>query len=106
MRSPVGEINEALWSLFDISARLQCNIIRQWVPREMLEQADALSRKLDATDWGLTPKLFAQVCKRFGVVPNIDLFGSDIYHHASVFVSRVFVPGCTAVDAFRQDWAE
>lgn len=106
LRSPVEEINEALRRLFDISAHLQCDIIGQRVPREMLEQADALSREPDATDWGLTPELFAQVCKRFGVVPIIDLFGSDTHHHASVFVSRVFVPGCTAVDAFRQDWAE
>jgi hypothetical protein len=106
LRSPVGPINEALQRLFDVSARLQCDIIGQWVPREMIEEADAQSREPDATDWRLAPELFAQVCKRFEVVLDIDLFGSDIHHRASMFISRVFMSGCTAVDAFRQDWAE
>lgn len=106
LRSPVGPINEALRSLFDISARLNCDILGQWAPRDSIEKADALSREPDASDWGLSPELYAQVCKRFEVIPEVDMFGSDVHHLAPEFISRVYTSGCTAVDAFRQDWAD
>ena len=34
------------------------------------------------------------------------MFGSDVHHLAPEFISRVYTSGCTAVDAFRQDWAD
>jgi hypothetical protein len=32
------------------------------------------------------------------------MFGSDVHHPAPEFISRVYMIGCTALDAFRQDW--
>jgi hypothetical protein len=50
LRSPVQTINEALQRLFDISARLNCDILGQWGPRDTIEEADALSKEPDASD--------------------------------------------------------
>jgi hypothetical protein len=97
-------INEALRDLFHVSSELHCDVLVRWVPRETLSEADALSREPDATDWGIQPDLFAQICKRFDVKPSVDLFGSDSHHTATGFVSKVYVPGCIAVNAFRQEW--
>jgi hypothetical protein len=79
LRSPVQSINDSLRKRFAISARLQCDILAQWVPRESIEQADALSREPDASDWGLHPDIYAQACQRFGVVPDVNLFASDTH---------------------------
>jgi hypothetical protein len=103
LRSPVLTINEALRQLFDISAWLGCDVIAQWVPRDAISEADALFREPDASDWGLHPELTGQICKRFSIRPSVDLFASDVHHQAPVYISRVFSPGCTSVDAFRLD---
>jgi hypothetical protein len=105
-RSPVPAINEALRDLFRIRSELHCDVLARWVPRENLAAADALSREPDASDWGIQAGLYANICKRFGVQPAVDIFASDIHHQAPEFCSRIFVPGCKAIDAFRQDWAE
>lgn len=106
LRSPVPAINDAIRRLFDISARLQCDILACWVLRDSIAEADALSREPDASDWGLDPELYAQTCRRFGVIPGVDLFASDTYHLASLFAFRVFTKGCAGVDAFQLNWAE
>jgi hypothetical protein len=64
---------------------------------------DGLSRETDATDWGLSPGLYAQICSRFGTVPSVDLFAPDAHHMAEEFVSKTYTPGCINVDAFRAD---
>jgi hypothetical protein len=105
LRRPVPDINEALRELFRVSSKLHCDVLARWVPREKLAVADALSREPDATDWGLSPDIHEKVCRRFGVLPSVDLFGSDTFHTTAEFVSKVYTPGCTAVDAFRLNWA-
>lgn len=105
MRSPILAINQELQRLFRISCSLQCDVLATWVPRTLLGAADALSREPDAFDWGINSNLYDQICKRFQARPDVDLFGSD-YHTAPVFASRLYTPGCSAVDAFRFDWRE
>lgn len=104
-RSPVQPINQALQRLFNITSALRCDVLAKWVPWEQLQEADDLSRAPDASDWGISTKLFGQICRRFDMVPEVDLFGSDIHHTADIFVSRLYNPGCSAVDAFQLDWA-
>jgi hypothetical protein len=106
LRSPVLAINQELQRLFRISCSLRCDVLATWVPRDLLGAADALSREPDASDWGINPKLYDQLCKRFQARLDVDLFGSDSHHTAPVFVSRLYTPGCSAVDAFRSDWRE
>lgn len=62
---------------------------------EGLAAADALSQEPDAFDWGIPPGLYANMCKRFGVQPAVDIFASDIHHQAPEFRSRIFVPRCS-----------
>lgn len=97
-------INFALCKLFNISTRLHCDVLAQWVPREEIQEADAFSREPDASDWGLHPVLFGQICKRFDCQPSIDIFASDAHHVVGSFISKEFTPGCTGTDAFRLDW--
>jgi hypothetical protein len=81
------------------------DVIAQWRPREKLTAEDALSRVPDASDWGLAPRAFRMVVQAFGE-PHIDLFASDTWHVAPVFISPRYMPGCSAVDAFNVDWKD
>jgi hypothetical protein len=104
LRSPVPQINPALRKLFDISTRLHCDVLAQWVLREEIKEANALSREPDVSDWGLHPALFGQIGKRFDCQPSIDIFASDAHHVVGRFISKKFMPGCTETDAFCLDW--
>lgn len=99
-------MNERLRRLFDVCIEHECNVQGVWAPREQLADEDAISREPDASDWGLSPLLFGQVCKRFKVQPTCDLFASDAHHHTTTFVSRIYSPGCAAIQAFSQDWGQ
>jgi hypothetical protein len=85
---------------------LHCDVLARSVPWENLAAADALSREPDASNWGIQTDLYVNICKRFCVQPAVDIFASDIHHQAPEFCSRIFVPGCIAIDAFRRDWVD
>lgn len=106
LRSPVAAMNAQLRHLFDLSIELGCSVQGVWVPREQLTEADAISREPDASDWGISPALFAQICKRFRVVPSWDLFASDTHHTSGKFISKLFSPGCAAAQAFTLHWGQ
>jgi hypothetical protein len=105
-RSPVAEINEILQGMFELCAEFQTDVIGNWIPRESLPEADALSREPDATDWGISADLFDQACAIFGCQPSLDMFASDRHHTVTKFVSQFYTPGCSAVNALRLDWSE
>lgn len=104
LRSPVEQMNGQLQRLFNLSIDFGFHVQGVWEPRERLELANALSRKPDASDWGLSPQLFQQVCKRFRVQPTWDLFASDVHHTANHFITRIYSPGCAGAQAFGLDW--
>jgi hypothetical protein len=105
LRSPIAEINQVPRKVFRLCCEEQMDVIAKWIPRENLEQADALSRLPDPSDWGLSTSQLHQVFGHFMRSPTIDIFASDVHHVADRFVSRFFTPGCLAVDAIKQDWS-
>lgn len=103
-RSSSPDVNDLLRTLFDICLAAGCNVQARWVPRQHIQQADALSRDPDAADWGLAPQLVADIVAHFGVRPACDLFASAHHHVSDNFVSKFYEPGCSAVQAMRLDW--
>jgi hypothetical protein len=103
--SSAPDIAATLREIFELCASWDFDVLAQWKPREELQDEDALSRVPDASDWGLAPKALAVIFEAFGH-QEVDLFGSDTWHVASVYVSPRYMPGCAAVDALNQDWTE
>lgn len=103
-KSPVPEIHQILEEVFRLCCQYDFDLVARWIPREELDEADALSRQPDGSDWALSPELFGQIQDFFGVRPTIDLFASDKCHLLEKFVSQFYTPGCCAVDATRIDW--
>lgn len=103
--SPAPDIAASLREIFELCSRLDFDIVAQWRPREELAAEDALSRVPDASDWGLSAAVLGLIFEAFGV-PHVDLFASDTWHVASVFVAPRYMPGCSAIDALSHDWEE
>jgi hypothetical protein len=103
-RSPVLKINQMLQRVFQLCCERRIDVLVRWIPRENLTEADALSRLPDPPDWGLSILELDKVFQHFGCRPTADLFASDVHHVAKKLVSRFFTPGCSAVDATKQDW--
>lgn len=67
-------------------------------------EADHESRNFtENTEWKLNPKLFAQICDKFGL-PDVDLFASRLTCQVPTYCSWIPDPGATFVDAFSFDW--
>jgi hypothetical protein len=104
LQSPIPEIHARLENVFNLCLKHDFDLVARWVPREELATADELSRRPDASDWGLAESVFFQTCEWFGVRPVIDLFASDVNHHTERFVAEFYTPGCSAVHAFKLAW--
>jgi hypothetical protein len=105
LRSPVTEINDLLKGVFKLCSEFRADVIGRWIPRGMLEEADALSREPDAGDWGISQHVYQDACQVLHVSPKIDVFGSDVHHVTARFISQFYTPGCMAIDAIRVDWS-
>ena len=52
--------------IFKLAIEYQVRLEPDWVPRELNEQADYLSRIIDCNDWYLHPNLFAELHMAWG----------------------------------------
>jgi hypothetical protein len=105
-RSPVQSIHESLDKVFQLCLKLDFDIVARWVPRKNLKEADELSRRPDASDWGINPSLFNQICTWFQVAPAIDLFASSSHHVVDKYLTRFYTPGCAGVHALKLNWSQ
>jgi hypothetical protein len=104
--SPVPDIHESLDKVFQLCLKYDFDVVARWVPREDLTEADELSGRPDASDWGINPNLFNQICAWFGVARAIDLFASSSHHVVDKYLSRFYTPGCAGVHALKLDWSQ
>lgn len=103
-RSSDPAITALLHQFFEACLNGGCDVQARWVPRDNIQEANALSRAPDATDWAVAPFLVRRILKEFNVSPAIDFFASGACHVTSQYVSRHYEPGCVAVQALRLDW--
>lgn len=87
----------------------QCGVVLRavHVPGAQISSVDALSRPgRDRTDWQLDPALFQRACRHFRHIirPTVDWFATRLNRQLPRYVSRLYDPSATAVDAFQQDW--
>jgi hypothetical protein len=94
LASPIPLMHTELKRLYGICSEHKFDIIPRWIPRDYLSEADELSRRPDALDWGLTDQIVRAIKHRFQVQDiDVDIFASDANHVVSRFVSAFYVPG-------------
>ena len=90
---------ELFW--FCLANHIRLEVV--WVPRDLNQAADALSKFEDTEDWQVNPELFAWLERRFG--PHaVDRFATHLNHLCSRFFSRHWCPGTAGVDSFAFSW--
>ena len=89
--------------VFTLSVQHNIRLEPEWIPRDLNERADALSRIVDYDDWMLNPVVFADIEKLWGP-HSVDRFASCHNRQVPRFNSRCWNPGAEAVDAFTVNW--
>ena len=77
----------------------------RWEPHMQL--ADAQTRMIDNTAWGLKPRAFELTLKELGLKPDdiqLDVFSQDDMKKAQRWYSLYHAPGSAGVDGFLQRW--
>ena len=90
--------------VFNIAIQYQIHLEPEWVPRELNQRADLLSRIVDYDDWFLNPAVFGWLDTMWGP-HTVDRFADHNNRQLSRFNSRCWSPGSEAVDAFTVDWS-
>ena len=85
--------------VFSLAVQNHIRLEPEWIPRDLNEKADYLSRIIDYDDWQLHPSLFSVLDNLWGP-HSVDRFAS--FHNCQLprFNSRCWNPGSEAVDAF------
>ena len=81
--------------VFALVVRYQIRLEPEWVPRELNEKADYLSRIVDYDDWFLNPAVFEELNVLWGP-HTVDRFADFHNRQLPRFNSRCWNPGCEA----------
>jgi len=77
-----------------------------WIPRDLNQVADLISKEVDFHDYSVKKLFFEAVCADVGCVPDVDLFADNVNCKVNFFFSQTVCPGTMGVDAFSYDWSE
>ena len=103
MGSKKRPLHVVLRKIFKLCIHNQIHSEPEWIPRELKERVDYLSRIIDLDDWYLNPIIFNRVDKLWGP-HTIDRFADFYNKQIPRFNSRCWNPSTKAVDAFTVDW--
>ena len=84
---------------------MHINVSAKWIPRNLLTEVDALSRRIDYDDWETTPSFFDFVQQTWGTF-TVDCFADSLNAKTSRFYSKYLCPRTSGVNAFLYPWAE
>ena len=77
-----------------------------WIPRDINNIADFLSKTIDYEDYQITNLFYNSICTDFGCTPTVDLFANNNNAKAKKIFSLTYCPGTMGVDAFNYDWGK
>ena len=90
--------------IFSLSVQNHVHLEPEWIPRELNQLADQVSRIIDYDDWQLNPNVFASLDFLWGP-HSVDRFAACNNAQVMRFNSRYWSPGTEAVDTFTVNWA-
>jgi len=96
-------LHEIALDIFKFCLQKNIKLTPQWIPREQNQFADLLSKVNDTDDWGIDFNSFSSLNRKYGPF-TVDRFANEINKRVSVFNSKFYCPGTSAVDSFTQNW--
>jgi hypothetical protein len=99
------KIHDLLVRLFWLCSEAEIRWDILWLPRELNEWADKLSKDLDEDDWTVHPGFWAVIQRRFGPF-DCDMFASGETALLERFCALYWCPGVEYVDCFSRSWSQ
>ena len=101
--SPKPELHEMAEKIFELCKQHHIKLLVEWVPRELNEYADYLSKIVDHDDWVTTSIFFKYLEEKWGP-HTIDRFASSSNTKLKRFNSKFLCPNTEHVNAFSISW--
>jgi hypothetical protein len=101
--SRIPSLNELAKVIVATCRRRGIELTVEWIPRELNQQADDLSKFYDWDDWKLNPQWFRRLDGQWGP-HTVDRFASHLNHHLPRFNALHWSPDVEHVDAFTRHW--
>ena len=92
-------------AIFATAMSNQVRIEAEWIPRDLNQKADYISRINDYDDWSIDHSIFRWLDTKWGP-HTIDRFASHYNAQLERFNSRFWNPGSEATDAFTCNWGD
>jgi hypothetical protein len=98
-----AELQKIAFQIFTVCLQNSINLKIEWIPRELNEKADYLSKIVDWDDWGVSKEIVDIVTEKWGQL-EIDWFASSYNAKLPRYFSRFWNETCIGVDAFTENW--
>jgi hypothetical protein len=102
--SPKIRLQKYAEKIANIACENSLKINPVWIPRDLNNVADMISKTIDYEDYGVTEAFFRDVCEFFGVEPQIDCFANAENAKTKKFFSLSYCVNSTGVDCFSYNW--
>ena len=89
--------------IFNVCLLHNIEIYPTWIPRELNEIADIISKSKDTDNWSIDNETFEYIIKNYGEI-TIDRFSDNQNKKSERFNSREYCPGTSAVNSFSCHW--
>ena len=94
-----GEISRLL-----IKYSIALNV--RWIPRDLNNVADLISRNIDQDDYSVTVEFFRKIQEDAHVRLSIDAFANVCNTKLPRFFGLTYAAGCIGIDAFNYNWSK
>ena len=98
-----AHLHKLALDLFSLCLNNNISIYLEWIPRNLNEMADAISKFVDHDDWSTTDGFFTFLNKVWGLF-TIDRFASAENKKLERFNSLFWNPGTERVNTFSTSW--
>ena len=101
--SPLPELHDMAERIFNICKSYNIKLTVEWIPRELNQYADHISKVVDHDDWQTSFALFDYVDNQWGP-HTVDRFASSGNTKLRRFNSKYLCPNTEQVNAFSTSW--
>ena len=102
--SPKPRLQFYATAVADLCLEFQVMLRPIWIPLDLNNVADWLSKSIHWDDFSVTVEFYNKVCQAVGEVPEVDCFADNYNTKAQKFFSKTYCPLTWGVDAFSCVW--
>ena len=98
------KLQELALDIFHYCLKYNIKLTPQWIPRDLNQNADTLSKVQDTDAWGIDEESFNYLSSLLGPY-TVDRFADDRNAKLPCFNSKFYCSGTAHVNAFTADWS-